>query len=88
MTCLGGRAETLSLTPSLPPGSHKFIFYICDSIAILYISLFLPHPLFQTPHISDAIWCLSVSDTSLSITICKSLHVVADGIISFIFIAE
>ena len=25
-------------TPSLPAGNHKFVFYICNSVSVLYIS--------------------------------------------------
>ena len=29
-------------SPSLHPGNHKFIFYICNSISVLQISSFVP----------------------------------------------
>ena len=28
--------------PLLPPGNRRFVFYICDSISVLYISSFVP----------------------------------------------
>ena len=30
------------IPPPLTPGSHKFVFYICDSISVLKISSFAP----------------------------------------------
>ena len=27
--------------PPFPAGNHKFVFYICDSISVLYISSFV-----------------------------------------------
>ena len=33
-------------SPSLLPGNHKFVFYTCVSIFVLYIGSFIPHPLF------------------------------------------
>ena len=46
--------------------------------------------IFQIPHISDVIWYLSFSLrlTSLSMIISQSIHVAANGTISFIFMAE
>ena len=29
-------------SPSLPPGVHKFVFYICNSISVLQVSSFAP----------------------------------------------
>ena len=30
------------ITPPLPTGNHKCVFYICNSISVLYISSFVP----------------------------------------------
>ena len=37
-----------------PPGVHKFVFYICDSISALWISSFVSF--FRIPHIHDMIF--------------------------------
>ena len=31
--------------PPLPPGSHRFVFYICDSPSVLCISIFFIAPI-------------------------------------------
>ena len=38
----------------LPPGNHKIVFYICDSVSVLQISSFLLF--FKIPHISNIIY--------------------------------
>ena len=37
-------------SPPLPPGNHKFVFYICDSISVLQISFLVQF--FYIPHIN------------------------------------
>ena len=81
------QSPNLSFLP-FPPDNHNFVFYICNSISILQISSFVPF--FQIPHISDILYYLSFSVclTSLSMTISRSIHVAANGIILFFFMAE
>ena len=68
-------------------GNYKFVFYAYEFISVLYIDSFV---LFFIPHISDATYYLSFSVwlTSLSMIISRSIHVVANGIISFFFMAN
>ena len=40
-------------SPDSPPGSHKFVFYICNSISVLQVSSFVPF--FYIPHVSNII---------------------------------
>ena len=51
--------RNLPIYPSLPlpSGSHKFVFHICNSVSILYISSFVPF--FYIPHICSIVCCLS-----------------------------
>ena len=68
--------------PSLPPGNHKFVFYICNSISVLQISSFVPLFLdstYKQCHMVFVFLCL----TLLSMTISRSIHVAANGIILF-----
>ena len=67
-------------TPNLffPTGNHSFAFYICDSVTVLKIRLFV-HFL-KIPHISDI--CLSL--TSFSMINSRSIHITANDIISFL----
>ena len=45
----------------LPFGKHKFVFYVCESISVLYIYSLVG--IFQIPHISlSRGTCLSLSD--------------------------
>ena len=69
-----------------PFGNHKFVFYFCESISDLYVSSFVSF-FFYIPHISDIIWYLSFSVwlTSLSVIISRSIHVAANGTVSFLF---
>ena len=71
----------LPIYPSSPlfPVNCKF-FYICNSV--LQISSFAP---FQIQHISS-ILCVFLCLTSLSMAISRSIHVAANGIISFFFL--
>ena len=57
----------------IPFGNHKFVFYVCGVISVLYISSFVSFFIW-IPHISDIIWYLSFSVwfTSLSIIISRS----------------
>ena len=43
----------------LPFGNHKFVFYVCKSVSVLYIDSFVLF--FKILHISDIIY-LSFSD--------------------------
>ena len=64
-----------------PLGKHTFVFYVCDSVSVLWISSFVL--LFWVPHISGLIWYLSFSAwlTLLSMTNSGSNPVTANGII-------
>ena len=68
--------------PCFPFGNRNFVFYICEYISVnKFICIFLDfrykwyHMIF-----SFSVW--------LSMIISRSSHVAADGIISFIFMAE
>ena len=72
--------------PPLPPGNHTFVFHICDSISVLQISSFVAFFLdstYKRYHIF-----VFVRLTSLSITMSRSIHVAANGIILFFLMAE
>ena len=60
-----------------------FVFYICNSVSVLYISLHVPF--FKIQHKSD-MWCLSfpVWLTSLTMTISRFIHVAANGVNLFL----
>ena len=42
-------------SPAFPFGNHKFVFYVCESISVLYISHFY-HFFLKIPHISNIIY--------------------------------
>jgi len=77
----------LSPTTTNPFVNHEFVFYVCESISVSWVSSFGIS--FYIPPISGNIWYLSFSVwlTSFSMTISRSIHVSANGIISF-FMAE
>ena len=84
-------SQTLSASPTPQPvsfGNHKF-FKVCESVFVLQRSL-LSHFFFLDSSVSDSIWCwcLIVWLTSLSMIISRSIHVAANAIISFLFMAE
>ena len=41
-----------------PFGNHKFVFYVCGSISVLYISSFISF--FLIPHTSNIIWKIKI----------------------------
>ena len=69
------------IPPLLPPGKHKFVFYICNFISILQISYL--YPIFQIPHISNVTIFVFVCLTSLSMRIARSICILANGITLF-----
>ena len=73
------------ITPPIPD-NLKFVFYICDSTFVSSVSSF--YPFFSIPHTCDIIWYLTfcVWLTSLSMTI--SIHIAANDITLFFFMAE
>ena len=82
-------APDLSCSPAPPPppphfpfGNHKFVFYVCESAQISYLYHF-----FLIPHLNGIIWYLSFSVWLSRIT-SRSIHVAANSIISFFFVAE
>ena len=46
--------------PAFHFGNHKFVFYVCESVSVLYISSFVSF-FFKIPHRNDII-CLSLFD--------------------------
>ena len=69
----------------IPNCDHQLVFYICELVSVLLYtqSCFS----FQITHISDKIGYLPFCETSLSIMLSSSIHVVAKGRISFFFMA-
>ena len=47
--------------PTIFPSNFTFVFYICDSISVLYLSSFVPY--FKILHLSDVIQYFSFSMT-------------------------
>ena len=71
--------------PPFPFGNHKLVLRVCGSISVLYV-VFFPR---KIPHVTDIIWYfVFVWLTSLSVIISRSIHIAANGIISFFFMAE
>ena len=66
-------------------GDHQSLHYVPDSVC--FINRFIC-VVFQIPHISDVMQYLSVWLTSLRMIISSSIHVAANGIILFLFMAE
>ena len=69
-------------------GNHTFVFYVCGSVSVLQISSYVSF--FQIPHISDIIMiyvflCLTYFTQYDNL---QSIHVAANGTISFLFMAE
>ena len=62
-------------TPSLPAGNHKFVFYICNSVSVLYIRSLYIMKFFD----------LFLHSVSIHLV---SVHVAANGVISFFYMAE
>ena len=62
-------------------GNHKFVSYVCESVSILYISLFVSF--FKIPGISNIVWFAFLWLTSLHMTIPRPIRVATNGIISF-----
>ena len=85
----------LSLPNSLTITSpHLFILAtissFCKSMSLFLFCKFISVISFYIPHIRDVIWYFSFSVwfTSLSMTVSRSIHVAADGIISFFLMSE
>ena len=72
----------LLIYPSLlfPFGNHKFVFYICGSISILYRSSLVSVFTYRWYMMLVSVWL-----TSLCMIISRSNHVATNGIISFFF---
>ena len=66
----------------LPFGNHKFVFYVYDSVSVVYVNWFVLFSRFHIQVISYSI-CFSLSDWLQSIIFSRSIHVAANGIISF-----
>ena len=75
---------------STPPplSNQKSILYVCESLSVLYISSLVSYFRFHIEVISYGIYLSLLWLTSLGVIICRSIHVAADGIISFFFTAE
>ena len=77
----------LLIYPSVcyPSANHNFVSYVCFCVLISSLVSF-----FSIPHGSDIIWHLpfSVWLVSFSMIISRSIHVAADGFISFSFVVE
>ena len=70
--------------PTFPFGNHKFAFYVCGSISVLYISSFVSF--FYIPHVSGMIRYLSFSVWLCSLRIFSGFtHLAVNGIILFFF---
>ena len=70
-----------------PFGSLKFVFYVCESVSVLYIDSFVLMFRFHISVISY--FLLSLSELApLSMTFSRSFHVAANGNISFFLKAE
>ena len=67
----------------LPPDNQLFVLCIYESVVFLHLFCF-----FRFPHISHIICYSSVSVISLCIVLSSFIHVVANGKISFSFMAE
>ena len=73
--------------PSLSSGNCKFVFYICDSISVLQINSFVL--LFKDSTLKQYHTMLVfLGQISLSMTISRYIHVVANGTILLFFMAE
>ena len=73
-----------------PLGNHKRLHSLSLWVSFCFVSKFISIISSQIPHIRDGIqyFSFSVGLTSLSMTISRSTHVVANGIISFFLMAE
>ena len=76
------QSPNLSPTPPFPFGNWKFVFYVCESVSVLEISSFVSISFLKMPHISYIIFL------SLSLIISRFIYVVANGGVSFLFMAE
>ena len=68
----------------IPLPFYRFVFYICDSFC--FVKKFISTILIDL-HTGDMIFvflCL----TTLSMTVSRSIHIAANGIISFFLMAE
>ena len=80
-------------SPSLPTTTVSPLVTISFSKSVSQFLFYKEVPcvlFFNIPHISDSMWCwcLTVWLTSLSMVISRPIHVVANAVISFIFMAE
>ena len=73
-----------------PLGNHKRLHSLRLWVSFCFVSKFISIISSQIPHIRDGIqyFSFSVRLISLSMTISRSTHVVANGIISFFLMAE
>ena len=74
------------IPPRFPLGNRKVAFYMCDSLCFVnkfICTIFLDSTYKQYRAILVFVW-----PTSLSMTISRSIHVAASGIIEFFYIAE
>ena len=80
---------SLSLLSSLPPSNHKFAFYVCESVSVLWISSFASFFLDSTYKQYHVILMTFVFLCHLfSVTISGSTRVAAHGVLSAFSVTE